>query len=121
MVVRCANTRQPQPGGPREGWPDYTWLGNPILFVLNGACQGGPMNVLKPEKKLAVLSALIEGCSIRATSRMTGVHKTTILKVLKETGKRCQSEMDQRLRNIECEAVECDDRRGGSAASHIGK
>lgn len=67
------------------------------------------MNVLKPEKKLAVLSALIEGCSIRATSRMTGVHKTTILKVLKEIGKRCQTELDQRLRGVVCKAVECDE------------
>ena len=44
------------------------------------------MNVLKPHKKLAVISALLEGCSVRATSRMTGVHKTTILKVLVEMG-----------------------------------
>ena len=28
------------------------------------------MNVLKPHKKLAVLSALLEGCSIRATSNV---------------------------------------------------
>lgn len=67
------------------------------------------MNVLKPEKKVAVLSALIEGCSIRATSRMTGVHKTTILKVLNEIGERCQKDLDKRLRGLRCEAVECDE------------
>ncbi len=63
------------------------------------------MNVLKPEKKLAVLSALVEGCSIRATSRMTGVNKTTSLKVLGEVGERCQQELDQRLREPRCEAA----------------
>ena len=47
------------------------------------------MNVLKSEKKLAVLSALVEGNSVRSVSRMTGVHKTTILKLLVEVGKRC--------------------------------
>ena len=67
------------------------------------------MNVLKTEKKVAVLSALIEGCTIRATSRMTGVHKTTILKVLKEIGEKCQRELDGRVRQVECEAVECDE------------
>ena len=67
------------------------------------------MNVLKPEKKVAVLSALIEGCSIRATSRMTGVHKTTILKVLNEIGGRCRQVLDKRLRGLRCEAVECDE------------
>ena len=67
------------------------------------------MNVLKPEKKIAVLSALLEGCSIRATSRMTGVHKTTIMRVLNDIGARCQSELDERLRGLECEAIECDE------------
>jgi hypothetical protein len=35
------------------------------------------MNVLKAEKKLAVVSALTEGCSIRSIVRMAGVHKKT--------------------------------------------
>ena len=43
------------------------------------------MNILQPERKLAVLSAL---CSIRATLRMTGVHKTTT-RLLVETGGQC--------------------------------
>ena len=47
------------------------------------------MNVLKTDKKLAVLNALLEGNSIRATSRMTGVHKTTIMRLLVESGERC--------------------------------
>ncbi len=33
------------------------------------------MNVLKAEKKLAIISTLTEGCSIRSIVRMTGVHK----------------------------------------------
>ena len=31
------------------------------------------MNKLKTEKKRAVISALVEGCSVRSTERMTGV------------------------------------------------
>ena len=67
------------------------------------------MNVLKPEKKLAVLSALTEGCSIRSVARMSGVHKKTIMKLLVEVGTRCQQMMDERMRGIRCEAVECDE------------
>lgn len=67
------------------------------------------MNVLKPEKKLAVLSALSEGCSIRSVSRMTGVHKKTIMKLLVEVGTRCQAMLDEKMRGIRCEAVECDE------------
>ena len=31
------------------------------------------MNILPLEKQIAIISALTEGCSIRATERMTGV------------------------------------------------
>ncbi|HKQ34813.1 MAG TPA: IS1 family transposase [Nitrospiraceae bacterium] len=67
------------------------------------------MNVLKAEKKLAVISALTEGCSIRSIVRMTGVHKKTIMKLLVEVGGHCQQMMDERMRGIQCEAVECDE------------
>lgn len=67
------------------------------------------MNILKPEKKLAVISALTEGCSICSIVRMTGVHKTTILKLLVETGNRCQKMLDERMRGLRFEAVECDE------------
>jgi transposase-like protein len=46
-------------------------------------------NVLSMAKKRAVISALVEGCSIRSTSRMTGVAKGTILRLLAEVGKAC--------------------------------
>lgn len=67
------------------------------------------MNVLKAEKKLAVISALTEGCSIRSIVRMTGVHKKTIMKLLVEVGTRCHQMMDERMRGLRFEAVECDE------------
>ena len=67
------------------------------------------MNVLKPAKKLAVLSALVEGCSVRSVVRMTGVHKTTILKLLLVTGQQCQQLLDERMRGLQCQGVECDE------------
>ena len=67
------------------------------------------MNILKADKKLAVISALTEGCSIRSIVRMTRVHKKTIMKLLIEVGTRCRQMMDERMRGIRCEAVECDE------------
>ena len=67
------------------------------------------MNILKPEKKLAVISALTEGCSIRSIVRMTGVHKKTVMKLLVEVGTRCQHMMDEKMRGLRFEAVECDE------------
>jgi len=67
------------------------------------------MNILKTEKKLSVITSLIEGNSIRSTSRMTGVHKTTIMKVLIEVGENCTRIMDSSMRSLPCKAIECDE------------
>ena len=67
------------------------------------------MNVLKAEKKLAVISALTEGCSIRSIVRMTGVHKKTVMKLLVEVGTKCEQMMKDKMYGIRCEAVECDE------------
>jgi IS1 family transposase len=67
------------------------------------------MNVLKPERKRAVLSVLLEGNSIRATSRLTGVNKKTIMRVLVETGEHCERVMNDWMRDIRCAAIEADE------------
>jgi len=67
------------------------------------------VNVLKPEKKLAILSALVEGCSVRATARMANVEKKTVLRLLASVGPRCQQVLDEKVRGLSCEAVECDE------------
>ena len=55
------------------------------------------MNVLKREKQLVVLSALVEGNSIRSIERMTGVHQVTILRLLVRVGEHCAHLMDERM------------------------
>ncbi len=68
------NTRAAQPTEPVKD-TDCTRKGNQIYPFFAALSMEPQMNVLRPEKQLAVLSALVEGCSIRSTSRMTGVHK----------------------------------------------
>lgn len=67
------------------------------------------MKVLKPEQKLAILSGLIEGCSARSVSRMTGCHLETVLKVLVASGNKCEALLNERMRGLHCEAVEMDE------------
>lgn len=67
------------------------------------------MNILKPEKKLAVITALTEGCSVRSIVRMTGVNKKTVMKLLVEIGAKCEQIMKEKMYGIHCEAVECDE------------
>ena len=40
---------------------------------------------------------------------MTGVHKKTIMKLLVEIGTRCQYMLDEKMRGLRFEAVECDE------------
>lgn len=67
------------------------------------------MNTLKPEKKLAILAALVEGNSIRSTERMTGVHRDTILRLLREVGERCLAILEERMRGFHSSFIEADE------------
>ena len=67
------------------------------------------MNILKAEKKLAVISALTEGCSIRSIVRMTGVHKKTIMRLLVEIDTKCEQIMNEKMRGLHFVAVDCGD------------
>lgn len=66
-------------------------------------------NVLSMAKKVAVIHALVEGCSVRATSRMTGVCKQAILKLLVEVGDACAKYQDATIRNINAKRIQVDE------------
>ena len=65
------------------------------------------MNKLKTDKRKAVIAALVEGNSINATVRMTGVAKTTILRLLRDLGCACAAYHDQPVRGLQPAPVPC--------------
>ena len=67
------------------------------------------MNNLPIERQIAVIAALVEGNSIRATVRMTGVAKDTVTKLLAKIGQACADYQDKALRNLPCKRVQCDE------------
>jgi IS1 family transposase len=67
------------------------------------------MNKLDTADRVRVISALVEGCSIRATVRMTGVAKNTIVKLLAEIGEACAAYHDEKVRNVKAKRVQCDE------------
>jgi IS1 family transposase len=67
------------------------------------------MNRLSPEKRQQVIASLVEGNSIRATVRMTGVAKNTVTKLLTDMGVVCSGLMDREMRDLTCQRVECDE------------
>src|SRR4030043_2345085 len=67
------------------------------------------MNTLKPEKRKQVVAALVEGNSIRATCRMTGVAKNTVVKLLVDLGKACTEYQDKVFIDLPCKHIQCDE------------
>ena len=67
------------------------------------------MNKLNSGKRKAVVSALVEGVSVNATARLTGVAKTTILRLLRELGTACARYHDLQVRGLKPETVQTDE------------
>ncbi len=67
------------------------------------------MNKLSIEQRAQVIAALVEGTSINATCRMTGVAKMTVLKLLRDVGTACLAFHDETVRNVASRKVQCDE------------
>src|SRR5437667_3105922 len=67
------------------------------------------MNCLDTEARAKVISCLIEGCSIRATVRMTGVPKNTVVKLLADIGCACAAYHNQTVRNLKVRRLQDDE------------
>jgi IS1 family transposase len=67
------------------------------------------MNVLPVEKQIQIISALVEGNSVRATARMVGVEHKTVMRVLLRVGDRCGQILNERMRRLPCKIVQLDE------------
>jgi IS1 family transposase len=67
------------------------------------------MNKLSVEEKTRIISALVEGNSIRATCRMTNHSKGAVLKLLAEVGQACLDFHDRKVRDVKSKRVQCDE------------
>jgi IS1 family transposase len=67
------------------------------------------MNRLSSQQRKAVIAALVEGNSIRATCRMTAVAKNTVTKLLVDLGTVCSIHMDYAMRNLTLESIQVDE------------
>jgi len=66
-------------------------------------------NVLKHDRRVAVLHTLLEGASVRSTERLTGVHRDTILRLMVKVGTGCDVLLDKSMRDLPCERLELDE------------
>jgi IS1 family transposase len=67
------------------------------------------MNRLDSVHRVRVVAALVEGNSIRSTSRMTGIARNTITKLLVEIGAACSEYLNKALVGLPCKRIQCDE------------
>src|ERR1017187_9535694 len=67
------------------------------------------MNRLTLEKRTQILGMLVEGMSLRAVTRLTGVSINTVTKLLVDAGNACADYQDRTLVNLKCKRIQVDE------------
>ncbi|HZM02167.1 MAG TPA: IS1 family transposase [Candidatus Saccharimonadales bacterium] len=67
------------------------------------------MNVLATDKRAQILNCLVKGCSMRATSRLTGAAKKTVERMVVSAGTVCLAFQDKVMHNLPCKVIQVDE------------
>src|SRR5262245_33606997 len=67
------------------------------------------MNKLNDSCRAAILNALTNGASVRATVRMTGASKGAVLRLLAEAATFCETYHEHVVRNLQATRIEADE------------
>src|SRR5688572_12426541 len=67
------------------------------------------MNTLTTERRVQVLAALVDGNSVRATCRQSGVAKGTVLALLRDVGAHAKNYHDRFVRGVNAKRVQADE------------
>ncbi len=67
------------------------------------------MNILPFDQQVGAIAALTEGVSIRATERLTGIHRDTIMRLGVRVGQGCQTLHDTLMRDLYVPLLELDE------------
>ncbi len=67
------------------------------------------MNILPFEKQVAAIATLTEGVSIRATERLTDIHRDTIMRLSVRVGEGCGRLHDHLIRDVQVAHIELDE------------
>jgi IS1 family transposase len=67
------------------------------------------MNKLSIAKRAQIIGMLVEGNSMRAITRMTGVSINTVTKLLVDVGSACWIYQNKTMRDLTCKRIQCDE------------
>ena len=68
-----------------------------------------PMNKLSSAKRADILGLMAEGVSLRAITRITGVSKNTLAKLVEDAGQAFSEYQDRAFRNLTCQRLQVDE------------
>ncbi|MCB9183047.1 MAG: IS1 family transposase [Flavobacteriales bacterium] len=67
------------------------------------------MNQLSLAKRVQIINMLVEGSSLRSTSRVCDVSINTVTKLLVDVGRACEKFHDEKVRKVQAKNVQCDE------------
>ena len=80
-----------------------------LTFADEQPTQSDTMNQIPFEKRVAIIRMLVEGMSMRATSRTVGVSINAVMRTLVAAGKACADFHDENVRCVHARRIECDE------------
>jgi transposase-like protein/IS1 family transposase len=95
-------------GRDREGHPRRRCKACGRTAILAPARPLGRMRISIEDATLC-LSLLTEGSSIRSTERVSGIHRDTIMRLLRVAGAKCETLLSKLVRNVPVQDVQCDE------------
>lgn len=108
MVCHNCRLKAKKHGKDRKG--NQRWLCRPCKRTFAEPCER-PLGIMRLplDKAVMILNLLVEGNSARSVARVTGVHKGTILRLLRQVGEQCERILAARFRDLKVEDVQADE------------
>src|SRR5579871_3055883 len=108
MVCHQCKTAAQRYGKDRNGNQRYRCMACKKTFIVTDAKPLGTMRIDQRDAVFA-LRLLLEGTSVRAVERLTGLHRDTICDLVATVGRNCQRFLDAKIRDVKVEDVQCDE------------
>ncbi|MCI0334188.1 MAG: IS1 family transposase [Planctomycetes bacterium] len=108
IVISCQHEHNTKDGKDRNGNQRFRCKDCGKTFAAEAARPLGNMRI-SVKDAVNALGMLLEGLSIRATERLTGLHRDTLDDLILTVGENCQRLLDAMIQNVAVEDVQLDE------------
>ncbi len=108
IALACSHENRKKHGRDRKGNQRYRCLDCDRTWTEKRPRPIGSHRIDMDRAEMC-LRMLLEGCSIRTTERLTGVHRDTIIGMMVAAGQNCQAFLEETLVDLLVDDLECDE------------